>query len=218
MRSLTTSALAAAALILTTLPAVAGNWYGLISAGLVHSDNNYKEAVGAVNNANNQNPVNDADNSNVTAKLAVGCRVNDHFAVEAAAWWFGKSEHDHAGIQAGQRVSSHAEFKGYGLAVDAVGILPVTDALSVFGKAGVALIRIDGQNNASEPQYSFSKSKTRLAPKLGAGAEWLMTERLSLRLEYEHFFNAGKESRDGQTFVMPDVDYDTVTVGLKMNF
>lgn len=43
-----------------------------------------------------------------------------------------------------------------------------------------------------------------------------MTERLSLRLEYEHFFNAGKESRDGQTFVMPDVDYDTVTVGLKM--
>ena len=78
--------------------------------------------------------------------------------------------------------------------------------------------RIDGKNNASEPQYSFSKSKTRLAPKLGAGAEWLMTERLSLRLEYEHFFNAGKESRDGQTFVMPDVDYDTVTVGLKMNF
>ena len=194
MRSLTTSALTAAALILTALPAVAGNWYGLISAGLVHSDNNYKEAVGAVNNANNQNPVNDADNSNVTAKLAVGCRVNDHF------------------------VSSHAEFKGYGLAVDAVGILPVTDALSVFGKAGVALIRIDGKNNASEPQYSFSKSKTRLAPKLGAGAEWLMTERLSLRLEYEHFFNAGKESRDGQTFVMPDVDYDTVTVGLKMNF
>ena len=45
-----------------------------------------------------------------------------------------------------------------------------------------------------------------------------MTERLSLRLEYEHFFNAGKESRDGQTFVMPDVDYDTVTVGLKMIF
>ena len=186
MRSLTTSALTAAALILTALPAVAGNWYGLISAGLVHSDNNYKEAVGAVNTANNQNPVNDADNSNVTAKLAVGCRVNDHFAVEAAAWWFGKSKHDHAGIQAGQPVSSHAEFKGYGLAVDAVGILPVTDALSVFGKAGVALIR--------------------------------MTERLSLRLEYEHFFNAGKESRDGQTFVIPDVDYDTVTVGLKMNF
>lgn len=83
MRSLTTSALTAAALILTALPAVAGNWYGLISAGLVHSDNNYKEAVGAVNTANNQNPVNDADNSNVTAKLAVGCRVNDHFAVEA---------------------------------------------------------------------------------------------------------------------------------------
>ena len=103
MRSLTTSALTAAALILTALPAVAGNWYGLISAGLVHSDNNYKEAVGAVNTANNQNPVNDADNSNVTAKLAVGCRVNDHFAVEAAAWWFGKSEHDHAGIQAGQQ-------------------------------------------------------------------------------------------------------------------
>ena len=102
MRSLTTSALTAAALILTALPAVAENWYGLISAGLVHSDNNYKEAVGAVNTANNQNPVNDADNSNVTAKLAVGCRVNDHFAVEAAAWWFGKSEHDHAGIQAGQ--------------------------------------------------------------------------------------------------------------------
>lgn len=49
MRSLTTSALTAAALILTALPAVAGNWYGLISAGLVHSDNNYKEAVGAVN-------------------------------------------------------------------------------------------------------------------------------------------------------------------------
>lgn len=48
MRSLTTSALTAAALILTALPAVAGNWYGLISAGLVHSDNNYKEAVGAV--------------------------------------------------------------------------------------------------------------------------------------------------------------------------
>lgn len=46
MRSLTTSALTAAALILTALPAVAGNWYGLISAGLVHSDNNYKEAVG----------------------------------------------------------------------------------------------------------------------------------------------------------------------------
>ena len=34
MRSLTTSALTAAALILTALPAVAGNWYGLISAGL----------------------------------------------------------------------------------------------------------------------------------------------------------------------------------------
>ena len=56
MRSLTTSALTAAALILTALPAVAGNWYGLISAGLVHSDNNYKEAVGAVNTANNQKP------------------------------------------------------------------------------------------------------------------------------------------------------------------
>ena len=77
MRSLTTSALTAAALILTALPAVAGNWYGLISAGLVHSDNNYKAAVGAVNNANNQNPVNDADNNYVSAKLAVGCRVND---------------------------------------------------------------------------------------------------------------------------------------------
>ena len=156
MRSLTTSALTAAALILTALPAVAGNWYGLISAGLVHSDNNYKEAVGAVNTANNQNPVNDADNSNVTAKLAVGCRVNDHFAVEAAAWWFGKSEHDHAGIQAGQPVSSHAEFKGYGLAVDAVGILPVTDALSVFVKAGVALIRIDGNSSGKSCRHRNS--------------------------------------------------------------
>lgn len=200
-----------------SIAADASGPYVFGAVGASYSDNDYSDRVGPLNDTYNDDTRNHESLWNAAGKLGAGWRVNDWFGVEGAFYWLGETAHEHSGNAktGGAHHKSRAEFKGWAFGVDAVGFWPVADDVTLFAKAGAALVRVEGENRADQAEFDFSVSDTRLAPKLSAGLEWNLTDAMALRVEYEHFFNAAKSETKAGTVRMPDLDYDLVTVGVR---
>jgi len=172
------------------------------------------------------------DKTDFAFKLGLGYRFNDYFALEGAYYYLGKTKstlkaESAASTTSGESASAsarlHAEVKGHMLALDAVGILPITDRFELFGKVGVGAVQtrnsssysyeLTDNNGSDGDSDSFSKNKIRLAPKIGVGAEFYFVENWAVRAEYERVWNA---SKDGENTW--DIDYNIFTVGVKYLF
>ncbi len=228
-------AAAALAALLGSSAASAGEdvgWYVLGSVGAANADSDLhddtvKETREATNDLADKGISSSVsvttDETDFSFKLGMGYRFNDYFAVEGAYYYLGNHKTKVSGTVSGNGVTGnvHARYeaKGHMLALDAVGIIPLNDRFELFGKAGVGVVqtRVSGSYDWSAASYgdsdSFSKHKTRLAPKLGVGAEWFFMENWALRAEYERVWNA---SKDGDGTI--DIDYNIFTVGVKYLF
>ncbi len=214
------TAVAVAAALTVCGSAAAAQWYGVGALGAAHAESDYHDLVSVHNNTYNTDTSNRDHPWSFTGKLGAGVQFNDYFGLEGAVYWIGPNRHDHAGTASnGQRVSSHAEFKSWGFGLDAVGYLPVTDAINLYGKAGVAVLFQTGESTAVEKEYEFKDHETHWAPKVAVGGEWFVTESVALRFEYERIFKAAKTTTTGNnTVVSADTDYNLITVGLRYNF
>lgn len=161
------------------------------------------------------------DEDSVAVKLAAGYRFNQYFAAEVAYTYLGKAEAtlNVATKEGDVSANAKASLQGHMISADALAIYPVTKDIEVFAKGGLGIARTKTKYSGSAflygDEYSegFSKSKTRVVPKLGVGVEFAVAKNVSVRAEYEHLFNVSKESD-----YTVDADYNLFNVGVRYAF
>jgi OOP family OmpA-OmpF porin len=135
------------------------------------------------------------DSHDTAWKLFGGYQFNENFAVEAGYHDLGRFKGVTA-VTAPAASTVSGRWDVYGGSVAAVGIYPVFNRFSVFGKAGLALTRLKVDVPTTIP---FSPSGTRVQPLLGVGVRFDATKAIGLRAEFERFNNVGDGDRTGQT-------------------
>ena len=145
-------------------------------------------------------------------KLFGGYQFNKNFSLEGGYFNLGKF-----GFVSTTAMPSAGTLSGnirlQGLNLDAVGILPITEKFSVFGRLGI---------NYAEAQDSFSKtglapvptnlnpSKREVNPKAGIGVQYDFTKSLGMRVEAERYRINDAIGNRG--------DINLVSLGLVYNF
>ena len=127
-----------------------------------------------------------ADNSGTGYKLFGGYQLNRNFAVEGGYFDLGRFSYGLGTTPAGT-FSGNTRVRGLNL--DLVGILPLSDSFSVFGRVGAAYAQ-SRANFASTGAVPVNTSGTRSNDtnlKLGLGMQYAITEALAVRAEIERY-------------------------------
>jgi OmpA-OmpF porin, OOP family len=140
----------------------------------------------------------------------VGYRLNRNFALEGGYTEFGKFKVQSA-TSAPAADTVDGDYKAHAWSFAAVGIAPLEDGWSLFGKAGAARTTADltasSETGATAPGGA-SHSGTGLL--LGAGATYDFTDNLYGKVELDRYTRVG-DSSTGKG----DVDLYTVGVGVR---
>ncbi|AUH50349.1 hypothetical protein CXB49_05760 [Chromobacterium sp. ATCC 53434] len=112
-------------------------------------------------------------------EVGAGYRFGSYFATELSYINLGKMQAT-VGDENGGTTNESVKLQAERLAF--VGILPVSDAVEVFGK--VSLNNVHAKGNGEKD--------SEVKPGLGIGASYAITKNLALRGEYEHIANAVK--------------------------
>ena len=124
--------------------------------------------------------------------------------------WDAEIGYTNFGTLKGSDNTYQANFKTQTIYAAGIGKLPVTDALSVFGKAGVAF----NYSKLSVVGLPLEFSKTNTALLFGAGLNYQFTKELAATLDYTHY-GKGKVTIENET---TNFKIDQVSVGLKYYF
>ena len=127
------------------------------------------------------------DDSDTGYKLFGGYKFNRNFALEGGYFNLGKFGFTATTVPAG---TLNGSIKLQGVNLDLVGILPVTDRFSAFGRVGVnyAQARDNFTSTGAVPVLTNSNpSKNAANVKFGAGLQYDFTEALAMRLEAERY-------------------------------
>ncbi len=119
-------------------------------------------------------------------KLYGGYRLSPNFALEGGYFDLGHFDYRYTTFPAG---TFGGELHPRGLNLDVVGILPLGDRFSVFGRLGAAYIdsRTSYNRSGAVAGITASTGERHLRPKIGVGAQYAITERLSVRAELERY-------------------------------
>jgi OOP family OmpA-OmpF porin len=127
-------------------------------------------------------------------RLQLGYKVNPNFAVEAGYIDFGKAKYSATyGVSGG---TAQGTVKAGGFDIAALGILPVADNFSVFGKAGIVAARV--KSSLTDATASGEVSSNVISPLIGLGASYKVSDNMDVRAEYDHVSNLGKTSTTGK--------------------
>lgn len=169
-------------------------WYGGIAAGRSQLDfgATFVLAFGATTTSQ--------DDRDSGYKVYGGYRFGRHFALEGGYSDFGSfsSRRDVTAPIAG---SGTVNLQSSGVHFDMVGIVPVGQRVALFGKLGFIRTVTTTRTANTGSVVVFAPGEERdinFSPRIGAGAEFWLTPKLALRLEYEdqnldfEFFNESK--------------------------
>lgn len=144
-------------------------------------------------------------------KVFGGYRLNRNFGIEGGYFDLGEFGYTARTTAAGTLTG---DMSARGLNLDLVGTVPLTERLSVLGRAGVTSMRTEGSFSATGaarvPYAGASTSQTSVNAKWGAGVAYAFNESLSMRLEAERY--RVKDSVGNRGHV------DMVSVGLVYRF
>ena len=203
------SVLALALMAATCAMADNTGWYG--GANLGQSQATIDDAritSGLLANGLTAGGINDI-NRDLGFKVFGGYQYNKYFAVEGGYFDLGQFGFNTSTIPAG---TLSGDIKLKGLNLDAVGILPITEKFSVFGRIGVTHTQANdsfvgtGAVNVLNP--SPNSRDTNL--KVGLGLQYALTDSLTLRSEIERYRIDDAVGNKG--------DVDLVSVGLVYRF
>lgn len=140
------------------------------------------------------------DDDNGVLEAMVGFKFNPYFGVEGMYTNFGDFGNS----------AASASVDGYGVA--AVGSWPMSETFSVYGKAGMFFSTVDvdivGFDSSYDDEQLF----------FGLGADFAISDPLSVFVEYDRYrVNIG-DSEWPEDFDDSDVDIDALKVGLKFKF
>jgi len=119
--------------------------------------------------------------SDIGFKIFGGYQFDQNWAVEAQYIDLGKYKIDETGTSD----NAHATAKVSGVAVNAVGTLPLNEQISLIAKLGVVYGTLKADVFDSVDRSSYKVSKT--APLMGFGAEYKFSPQIALRAEYEFY-------------------------------
>jgi OOP family OmpA-OmpF porin len=153
------------------------------------------------------------DDTDIGFKVYGGYRFNRNFAIEGGYTDFGKFT-SHSVVTSGGSGTGDGEWKAYSIDLSALGILPLNERFSLFGRAGLSLWNMDFTFTAAGPGGVgiASESRTGFSPLLGIGATFNFTRQLALRAEFERHFSVGDSDTTGKS------DIDLISLGLQVRF
>lgn len=126
------------------------------------------------------------DNRSTGYKIFGGYQLNKNFAVEGGYFDLGNFGYTATTVPAG---TLNGKIKLRGLNLDLVGILPLTDKFSAFGRAGLAYAQardsFSGTGAVRVSNPNPSKNDTNY--KVGLGLQYAFTESLAMRAEAERY-------------------------------
>ncbi|WP_394787740.1 outer membrane beta-barrel protein [Rhodoferax sp.] len=140
-----------------------------------------------------------ADHSSTNPNLRLGYRISPNLAVEASYDRVGKMDLQSA-ISSPTADTASGTWKGHGLGLHVLGIAPLDDKWSLYGRVGVERWKtsLDLSSNAGGlTSYAASSSHTSLA--LGAGAAYAITRNVDATAELVHYNHVGDETTTGRT-------------------
>jgi OOP family OmpA-OmpF porin len=137
------------------------------------------------------------DEKDSAFKIFGGFQVNPNFAIEASYFDYGKFKAN--GDSGGSPFTISADATAFGIA--AVGILPVGQRFSVFGKVGFLSTELDVL--AAGPGGAFSESDSETGLHIGLGALFSVTDRIGIRAEWER---------------NDELEVDMISVGVQVRF
>jgi OOP family OmpA-OmpF porin len=142
-------------------------------------------------------------------KLFGGYKINKNFAVEGGYFDLGRFGFTANTLPAG---TLSGKIKLNGLNLDAVGILPISEKFSAFGRLGMnyAQAKDSFSGTGAVAVLNPNPSKRDMNYKFGAGLQYDFTESLGMRLEAERYRINDAVGNKG--------DIDLVSVGLVYRF
>ncbi len=201
---------ASCVLALCAASAQAEGFYAGISAGVASVDVDKQSFDDALTSVGVTGLSSKVDENDTAYKAYLGYRFNEHFAVEGGYVDLGAAQYK-ASFTGG---NAKVDWESHGVFVEAVGILPVGDAFSLFAKGGAYFSDNEADIEATGPGGSASESLNDDGTSFvfGLGGEYAFSKTVSLRAEWERFTDVGDENETGEA------DVDLVSVGVKVSF
>jgi OOP family OmpA-OmpF porin len=142
-------------------------------------------------------------------RIQAGYKFNPYFAVEAGYIDLGKADYK-ANFFGGTAKGSE---KAGGIDLAVLGIIPVTDNFSVFGKAGLVVAKVQTKLTSGGPAATnINDTSTEARPLIGAGATYSLLKNVDLRFDYDYVPNLGNSGKSGK------MDDNMVSAGISYNF
>ncbi|AMC36668.1 porin [Janthinobacterium sp. B9-8] len=144
---------------------------------------------------NNQN----LDKNNTAWGINGGYKFSPYLAAELGYRDFGKAEENYYGI-------ASASLKAKAVQASVLASYPFNDAFSVFGRLGLASIKLTAEAKSDLIGYSTSSEETETKGLFGIGAQYAFNKNLSLRAEYNQYAK------------IEDLKLSTFTIGANYSF
>jgi OOP family OmpA-OmpF porin len=135
----------------------------------------------------NSTSIND-DNHDTGHKLFVGYKLNKNIALEGGYFNLGKFGFTATTVLPAGTLSGNIKLDGLNL--DAVGILPINEKFSMFGRIGINYAEAKDKftTTGSVPeQTNLNPSRKQLDPKVGLGLQYNFTKSIGIRAEAERY-------------------------------
>lgn len=163
----------------------------------------------AYNDACDSQPSNtECEDSKAVGRVLGGYKFNENFAIEGTYASLGEAE-----IRA-LNSPAKASFDGTVISFSLLGIAPLSDTWSLYGKAGIG--RWDVEASVTDGSgFSASGDDDGTDPLFGAGFMWEFEKGYSLRFEFERQTVGLSDSSDG---ILEDIDVDTISLTYSFSF
>lgn len=150
------------------------------------------------------------DDRDIGFKIFGGYKFNKYFALEGGYFNLGQFGYTATTTPAG---SLTGKIKLQGLNIDAVGILPITQRFSAFGRVGLNYAEAKdsiASSGAVPAPADASPSKRDANYKLGLGLQYDFTKHVGMRAEWERYRINDAVGNDG--------DIDLISLGVVVSF
>ena len=152
------------------------------------------------------------DDKGDSFKIFGGYQLNRNLALELGYVNFGKFT-SNTTITSGGSGTLNGEWKAWAVDFSVLGILPLGESGSLFGRLGASAWNLDVDLTASGPGgvATGSDSASGVSGVLGLGGAYKFTPNFAVRAEYERHFSVGNDDT-GKS------DIDLITVGMVYHF
>jgi OmpA-OmpF porin, OOP family len=156
------------------------------------------------------------DDSDTGFGLTGGYQVNDHFALEFSYVDLGSVDYQATATLANQVETFDAivglETSASGPVLSALGILPIGERFSLFGRVGFSLLNADGSVRITIEGSSdrATQSSQKSDPVYGVGAEFALSKYFAIRVAWDRYMDVGTDDVTG------DIDADLINLGVRM--